>query len=120
MIELSFDNVNNTLSKAIDIQTYCVNSQQCDYVFRRAVEIYIPKKETFGYFCKHKVFLLEIKYVSLQLRSWKSSHRESWNGFRGVLMIHPDLSTKFTKQQDFDLYDEMAFHNQRYLDLWQS
>jgi hypothetical protein len=119
MIELSFENVNNALSKDIHVQAYCVTMAQADYVFRRACDIYLPKNETVGYYAKKTDLLLEIQYTALRFRSWKQTN-ESWRGFRGVLMIHPDLSTRFTKQRDFDLYDEMSFHNQRYLDSWQS
>jgi hypothetical protein len=86
------------------------------------VEIYIPTKENVpGFFSRKSELLLEIQYVALRFRSWEASTRlYNWKGFRGVLMIHPDLSTTFKQQKDFDLYDEMSFHNQRYLDSWPS
>lgn len=120
MIELSFDNVNNALKKGIHVQAYCVNRIQTEDIFRRAVDLYIPKEETIGYFCNRTDLFLEIQYIALRFRTWESTRLDNWIGFRGVLMIHPDLSTNFKQQKDFDLYDKMSFHNQRYLDSWQS
>lgn len=119
-MELSFANVNNGLSKGIDMQCYCPTQCEADAMFRRAIWLYIPEQpDTSGYRISNTDRLLEIRYTTIRFTRWDSS-RESWRGFRGVLLIHPHLSMNFTKQRDFDYYDDMRFHNERYLDQWRA
>lgn len=117
MIELSFDNVNNGLNRGIHMQCWCPTARIADDIFRRARDLYFSP----GKRCSAKRTLrsLDIYGVHLRFKPWNSSNN-NWRGFRGVHMIHPDLSMNFQKQKDFDLYDEMMFHNERYLDQWRA
>jgi hypothetical protein len=119
-MELSFANVNNGLNKGISMICYCPTQYEVDAVFRRAIGLYIPEHpDTSAYRINYKYRLLDIQYTTIQFIRWDSS-KESWRVFRGVLLIHPLLSMNFTKQRDFNFYDDMQFHNERYLEQWQA
>jgi len=117
MIELSFNNVNNGLHRGVHMQCWCSNRQVADDIFRRAKDLYYsPGRECSA---KRTLLSLNIYGVYLRFKPWDPSNN-NWKDFHGVHMIHPNLSTQFTKQQDFNLYDEMMFHNERYLDQWRA
>lgn len=120
MIELSHANVLNGFAKMIHMQVWSRNMVIGDYVFNRAVDLYYrPNHDKIGFYVKRADRTLEIQYTAIRFKSWDGAKNDSWRGFRGVQMIHPELSLNFHTQKDFDLYDEMKFHNERYLDSWQ-
>lgn len=116
MIELSYWNINNGLAKGIHMSCWCPSMQVADDLFRKARDLW--RHEIISTKAQNRT--LEINYVHLRWRAWSSATDQNWKGFRGVHMVHPDLSTQFNKQKDFDLYNEMMFHNERHLDQWRA
>ena len=119
MIELSYDNVNNGFRKRIHMTAWCPNLTMAEYVFRRAANLYCASHEATSYIMDLTIRCHE---VDLQFKSWDRLNwdrlNETYNDSRGIHMIHPALSMNFTKQKDFDVYDDMQFRNERFLDQW--
>ena len=116
MIELSYWNVNRGLAKGIHMCCWCPSIQMANDLFHKAVDLW--RDEIISTKIQNRS--LEINYVHLTWCAWSSVSKTNWKGFRGVHLIHPNLSTQFYKQQDFNLYNEMMFHNERHLDQWRA
>lgn len=118
MIELCHQNVRTALFEGISIMAWCPTQVVADYVFRRAIDLYLPLDPENG---SHQGTQLSLRVhkTTLRFKSWQSRF-ETYKGFRGIHMIHPDLSMNFKDQRDFDIYDDMMFHNTRYLNQWRS
>lgn len=117
MIELSYANVNNGIRKGIPITAWCPNKYVAEHVFRRAVELYGDRQNGITY--QPQFLSLNFNGINLIFKPW-SVKGENFKGYRGIHMIHPELSMNFTYQKDFDVYAEMQHLNERYLDQWRS
>ncbi len=117
MIEISYANVMNGLNKGIHMRLLCPTRQETHYMFQRACELWYVKD-----FSKASQNPYQIDYngVSMRFDNFEYTHNSSWRGFRGIFMIHPDITPENTMPRFQEMINEMDWHNERYLDQWRT
>lgn len=109
---LSYQTVNEMIRIEQDMLIYCLNYDQMRYIRDRAYRVY---EDYPGFKCSSKDSFMEVYGCKLSFRSW-TSRSENWKGFRGVILLHPSITSTINTQKGFDAVDEMQFHTQRILD----
>ena len=58
--------------------------------------------------------------VLIQMKIFEAIHNSSWRIFHGVYMLHPKIKPEQVFPRHAQMLEEMTWHNERFLDKWQS
>lgn len=117
MIELTYDNVRNGLRKNISMTGICRSSDDANYVFKRALDIWnIPFSPT----TEKTRCLIHFEEITLQFISIKTHFSDNWKSFKGVFMLHPSIKPYDLSQLKQQILVDMDQHNERYLETWRA
>lgn len=122
LIPISFDNVMNGLNKGIHMRLLCPTRHEAHEMYRRAHRLW----HIDGYTIVRSVNMeLEIgpkdgDRVAIQMKVFEAIHNDSWRGFHGVYMLHPAIERDKVLLRHAQMLEEMTWHNERFLDKWQS
>ena len=129
MIEISYDNVMNGLNKGIHMICVCPTQLESDRLYRNAVKLWYAKGWTI---CNSVEQTIQygpegFPRVFLRFKALKTLREDSWRGFRGVFLLHPDFhpdilssqNMRLTRQEQ-QMLSELSQYNERYLKQWRA
>lgn len=113
MFDISYSNVMKGLNLGIHMSNICPSIQVTDYLFRRAIDLW--HIEGFS-----KVFTRKktIQYgdVQIRFRSITLMGHDSYQGFQGIFLFHPNLHPASNKEEQ--ILRGMLRINDRYQEPW--
>lgn len=123
MIEISYPNVMNGLNKGIHMTLLCPTQCEADRLWRRGCELWYIQG-----FSLAKAAERSIEYgpgddkISIRFKSYETICRhESWRGFRGIFLLHPDITIETIRHSKCGSeLEAMEIHNERYLEKWRA
>lgn len=117
MIPISYKNVMNGLNKSLSMRLLCPTRGEVDYLFHRACELWYVKDFSQA---SRREGLITYGSVRIHFQNIEAIHNDSWRGFRGVFLLHPSINPDNLMPRHRSMYDEMVYHNERYLEQWRS
>lgn len=120
-IPISFNNIQRGLNAGVHMTLICPTKPETDRLWRNARELYYIKG-----FTQFKGTERSIEYgitldhpISIRFKNLSSFASQSWRGFRGVFLIHPEIYPENIIAREERELREMLQHNTRYADKWQ-
>jgi hypothetical protein len=118
MYELTYFNVMKGFDLGINMMGISPTEMVNEDIFRRAIKLwYIPS------YSLVKRAERAIEYPSGVGISFRSMDRmffnNTWKGFRGVFLLHPEINLEQVHPRRFSMFQEMNQYNERYKDQWQ-
>ena len=120
MIEISYDNVMNGLNKGLNMTCVCPTQCEADKLYRNARALWYVKGMAL---CKGVERSIEygpegFPRLSIRFKCLKNMKEDSWRGFQGVFLIHPEFQPDNLSSQENRMISDLHEHNIRYLEKW--
>ena len=116
MIPISYDNVMKGLNKSLNMRLLCPTRGETEHLFHRACELWYIKD--FSKVSRNPC-MIDYGQVTIIFNNFEAIPNDSWRGFRGIFMAHPQLNLNRVSPRYREIFHEMQYHNERHMESWQ-